>query len=200
MSPVVIELPSPRLSGGKCLEHCLVNRRSCRMFGEGPLTLAQTSQLLWAGQGITGLGGLRTAPSAGAVFPLYLYLIALRVQGLKPGVYTYDLDRCALALLKAGDMRAKLLKAACNQDEVESAAAGILIAANYARSKREFGEDGVKLAHMEAGHIAQNILLQATALSLGALGMGRIDVAAMNRALDLPATHSSLYLLLAGEK
>jgi hypothetical protein len=88
-------------------------------FSTEPLALEDAGQLLWAAQGVTGLGGLRTAPSAGAVYPLHLYLIAMDVAGLRPGAYAYDPDRHVISLWKAGDLRAKLKKAACDQEEVE---------------------------------------------------------------------------------
>jgi SagB-type dehydrogenase family enzyme len=168
------------------------------MFADSPVALDHAAQLLWAAQGITGLGGLRTAPSAGAVYPLHTYLIAMQVDGLPAGAYVYDPYEHVLSLRKAGDLRANLLKAACDQEEVDWAALAILITARYSRSKREFGESGVALALMEAGHVAQNVLLQATALSLGSIGFGKLDEAAMRRAVDLPVPEQPVYLLLVG--
>ena len=170
------------------------------MFADTPTALEQAAQLLWAAQGVTGLGGLRTAPSAGAVYPLRTYLIAMHVEGLPAGAYVYNPYEHLLSLWKAGDLRAKLLKGAREQDEVDSAALGILLCATYARAKSEFAEDGVRLTLMEAGHAAQNIILQATALSLGSIGLGRLDEAAMRRAIDLPDAEEAVYLLLAGPK
>jgi SagB-type dehydrogenase family enzyme len=162
--------------------------------------VADAAQLLWAAQGVTGFCGLRTAPSAGAVYPLVTYLIAMNVSGLKAGAYIYNPDDHAVTLHKAGGLRAKLLKAVFDQDEVESAPLGILLCALYRRSRRDFGEMGVRLADMEAGHAGQNVLLQAQALLLGAIGMGRMDNGAMRLALDIPEAEEPLYLLLAGAR
>lgn len=155
---------------------------------------------MWAAQGVTGLGGLRTAPSAGAVYPLRTFLVAMNVAGLRVGAYLYEPDGHSLALVKAGDLRAKLTHAMCDQSEVETAALGILIVARYARAKREFGENGIRFAHIEAGHIGQNVCLQATALGLGVIGMGKLEAGEMRSMLDLPASEEPLYLLLAGRK
>lgn len=182
------------------LEQCLRARRSCRAFADAPVQLEHVSQLLWAAQGFTGLGGLRTAPSAGAVYPFHLYLVAMNVTGMPSGAYAYDPDRHVLSLWRVGQLRAKLQKGVCDQDEVENSAVGILLAAAYHRSRSEFGEKGVMLAHFEAGHIGQNVLLQATALSLGAIGLAKIDPRAMRRAIDVPEAEEPVYLLLAGPK
>jgi SagB-type dehydrogenase family enzyme len=162
--------------------------------------MEDAGQLLWAAQGVTGLGGLRTAPSAGAVYPMHLYLIAMDVAGLRPGAYAYDPDRHVIALWKAGDLRAKLKKAACDQEEVEDASAAILLAVSYPRVQREFGDRGPRLALIEAGHIAQNVCLQAAGLSLGALTFGKTDDAELKKVVDLPHPEESAYLLLVGPR
>lgn len=195
-----VALPRPRLTGAIPIEECLRARRSCRLFSETPVRLDDAGQLLWAAQGITGLCGLRTAPSAGAVYPLHTYLIAMHVSKLGPGAYTYDPYAHTLALRRAGGLRNELLSGACHQTEVDTAALGILLSANLSRSVREFGESGVRLAQIEAGHAAQNVLLQATALSLGAIGMGKLDAVAIRRVVDLPAREEPLLLLLAGPR
>lgn len=199
-SGTMVALPPPRLAGAIPIEECLRARRSRRIFSEAPLTLEDAAQLLWAAQGVTGLAGLRTAPSAGAIYPLHTYLISLNISQLNEGSYAYDPYTHSLTLRKAGDHRNRLLKAACEQNEVEGAALGILFSINFNRSKREFGDIGVRLAHIETGHAAQNVLLQATALSINAIGMGRLDPLAMRKVADVPASEESVYLILAGSK
>ena len=196
----VLQLPKPRLNSGASIEHCLRERRSCRCFAGRPAELADAAQLLWAAQGVTGLGGLRTAPSAGAIYPLRIYLVAMNIQGLRAGAYSYDPDANSLGSIKSGDLRLALQEAVFDQGEVEDAALAILISANYRRSKQEFGENGIRLAHMEAGHVAQNVCLQSTALGLGVIGMGKIDAPRMRALVELPETEEPLYLLLAGPK
>jgi SagB-type dehydrogenase family enzyme len=199
-SSAAVQLPPPRAAGAKSLEECLRERRSCRAFTGRTVALSEAGQLLWAAQGVTGLGGLRTAPSAGAIYPLHAYLLALEVDGLRRGVYVYDPDRHALSLWKGGDLRPRLAKTVFDQQETEGAALGILLTANYGRSTREFGDRGPILAHIEAGHVGQNICLQATALSLGVIGLGKIDAASMRSVLDVPAPEEPLYLVLCGAK
>jgi SagB-type dehydrogenase family enzyme len=195
-----VELPPPRLAGNKSIEECLKRRRSCRMFADEPVTLEQVSQLLWAAQGVTGLGGLRAAPSAGAVYAIHTYLIAMNATGLRPGAYAYDPDRHVVSLWKAGAMRAKLKRAAIDQEEVENAAAAIVLAADYGRARREFGDAGTRLVHIEAGHIAENVCLQATALSLGVITFGKTDPVEIKRIVDLPEPEEHTYLILAGPR
>lgn len=195
-----VQLAPARLSGGKSLEECLRSRRSCRCYSDAALTLDDVGQLLWAAQGITGLGGLRAAPSAGAVYPVHCYLVALNVDGLRSGVYAYDPDRHILALWKTGDVRKKLVKAAFGEREPAEAAVCLLLTGSYGRAKREFGDRGIQLVHMETGHIAQNFFLQATSLGLGCLGISKIDNDAMRSALDLPEGEEPIYLLMAGAK
>jgi SagB-type dehydrogenase family enzyme len=199
-SSAAVHLPPPVLKGQQTLEECLRTRRSSRFFAEEPLSLEHVSQLVWAAQGVTGLGGLRASPSPGAVYPLHLYLIAVNVSGLRPGAYAYDPDQHVLALWKSGNLRARLVKAACDQPEPGDAAAAILVAATFGRMQREFGDNGVRLAYLEAGHAAENVCLQATALSLGVLTIGRIDVVEMKRMVDLPEPEEAVYLILAGSR
>ncbi len=170
------------------------------MFADEPMTLESAAQLLWAAQGVTGLGGLRTAPSAGAVYAIHTYFIAMNVAGLRAGAYAYDPDRHVLALWKSGALRSKLKHAAVDQEEVENAAAAVLLAADYGRARREFGDNGQRLVLIEAGHIAQNVCLQATALSLGVIAFGKTDPAEVKRIIDLPEPEEHVYLILAGPK
>lgn len=182
------------------LEECLRTRRSCRTFDAEPLALADVSQLLWAAQGVTGLAGLRTAPSAGATYPIRTYLVAFEVTGARAGAYLYDPYPHTITLRKAGDLRDEFTAACQDQEEADTSAAAIILAANNGRMKREFGDAGPKLACLEAGHIAQNVCLQATALSLGTLTYGKTDAAAMSRLLELPDAEEPAYLVLAGPK
>jgi SagB-type dehydrogenase family enzyme len=195
-----VTLPPPTAAAGKPIEQCLRLRRSCRMFGAGPVSLEQASQLLWAAQGVTGLGGLRTAPSAAALYPVHCYLVAMNVSALRPGLYAYDPDQGILSSWKMGDHRKRLVKVCFDQAAAGMAAMGLLLTASYGRAQREFGDRAPQLVHMESGHIGQNFLLQATSLSLGALGISKIDTAAMSAALDLPTGEEPVYLLLAGPK
>ena len=198
-SPSVrITLPAPSLEGSMPLEECMLRRRSTREYTGKALSLEQVDQLLWAAMGITSPAGLRTAPSAGAVFPIRAYLLAANVDGLPVGFFGYDIDRHEVSLLGKGDKRRRLERAATDQQCVGQAAMILVLTGCYRRLLREFGEAGHRLAAMEAGHIGQNFCLQATALGLGAIGLGRFDPVAVKMLLPIPQDEEPLYLLLAG--
>jgi SagB-type dehydrogenase family enzyme len=195
-----VSLPQPRYDGGLMVEECLRTRRSAREYSSEPLTRSDIGQLLWAAQGVTGIGGLRTAPSAGALYPLRTYLIAGNIAGVPPAVYKYDVDRHELRVWRRGDFRPNLVRGACGQEFVAGAAALILFAVVYRGSIREFGDRGMRLAHIEAGHAGCNVCLQATSMRLGVIGLGAIDPAELKRILELRVEEEPLYLIAVGRK
>jgi SagB-type dehydrogenase family enzyme len=154
-------------------------------------------QLLWATQGTTR-GGHRTAPSAGALYPLEAYLVASRVEGLAPGVYRYEPAAHRLVRLAAGDRSGDLARAAFGQDWLGEAAAIVVLAAVEQRTTAKYGRRGVRYVRMEAGHAAQNVLLQAAALGIGATPVGAFDDARVHKVLGLDAAEQPLYLLPVG--
>ncbi|MFA4720157.1 SagB/ThcOx family dehydrogenase [Pyrococcus kukulkanii] len=169
----VIKLPEPRLTGEMSVEEAIAKRRSIRRYRNESLTLQELSQLLWAAQGITEPNRkFRAAPSAGATYPFEVYVVVGRVEGLEPGIYHYDPFSHSIKLIKRGDFRRALQKAALNQAWVGSAAIDIVLVAYYERTTKYYGERGRMYVHMEAGHIGQNIYLQATALNLGTVAVG----------------------------
>ncbi|MBI5084226.1 MAG: SagB/ThcOx family dehydrogenase [Acidobacteria bacterium] len=194
-----IALPEPSFAGSAPIEYCLRNRRSARDFSGDPLPLAQVSQLLWAALGLTATGGLRTSPSAGSLYPVRGYLIAGNVTGLAPGVYSYDADFHALALLAKGDKRGRLAKICAGQHCVAECSAAILLTAWYKRAIAEFGDSARALTAMEAGHIGQSFCLQATALGIGAIGVSKFYPTILRMFLPVPRDEEPLYLLLAGK-
>ena len=188
-----IALPTPLASGAMSLEEALARRRSVRDFAATPLTLAELGQLLWAAQGITSQDGRRTAPSAGALYPLELYAVTAEA------VYSYEPGGHRLIVHLPGDRRPELYAAASSQAPVLEAPAVLVIAADYARTERKYGaERSPRYVHLEAGHAAQNILLQAVALDLGAVPVGAFYDDRVQQALALPADHQPLYLIPAG--
>jgi SagB-type dehydrogenase family enzyme len=193
-----VALPPGHTDWTATLSDVLLRRRSVRDYSEQPLTLEQIARLLWAAQGVTGLGGLRTAPSAGAMYPLRTYLVAFLVKGLAKGLYRYDPDSHELETLGRGDRRKRMVKAASGQDCADQCAAMVLLTADLRRMKREYGDAAGTLARIEAGHIGQNFLLAATALGLGAICLGKTDSSLTQQALELPDAEEPLYLLLAG--
>ena len=194
-SPEFISLPEPVRSGEKSLESLLQQRRSVREYREAGLDLSAIGQLLWAAQGITDSRGFRTAPSAGALYPLELYVVAGNVDGLAPGVYHYHPDRHRLQQTESGDQRHLLARAALAQSWVKAAAAVVVVTAVYDRTTRKYGERGIRYVHMEVGHAAQNLFLQAEALGLATVVVGAFEDDAVATVLKLPTDVQPLMLL-----
>ncbi len=168
------------------LGQAIATRRSQRSFAPQPLVLRDATGLLLAAQAVTGEGpGQRAIPSAGALHPLEIYLVAGDVAGLEPGAYRYRIDG-SLERSAEGDLRARLMAAALDQPAVGSAPAAIVITADYPRTTNKYGERGERYVHMEAGHAAQNIYLAAAALGLGTVSVGAFDDRAVMRVLDCP--------------
>jgi SagB-type dehydrogenase family enzyme len=197
---VGVELPEPRYDSEVSVEEALVTRRSVRNYTGEPLTLRDVSQLFWAAQGITDPMGLRTAPSAGALYPLEVYVVVGDVEGLERGVYKYRPAEHGLMKVLEGDRREELAKAALGQACVGEGAIDMVIAAVYERTTAKYGERGVRYVHMEAGHAAQNICLQATALRLGTVTVGAFHDEQVKSVLDLPTGEEALYIMPVGKK
>jgi SagB-type dehydrogenase family enzyme len=193
-----LALPEPDKAGQHPLENLLQQRRSVRDYRDTPLSLSDIGQLLWAAQGITHRQGLRTAPSAGALYPLELYVIAGRVDSLPAGIYHYQPDGHRLLTKHRGDRRNGLARAAFGQPWLEDAAAVVVFAAVFERTARKYGERAVRYVHMETGHAAQNLFLQAGALGLDTVTVGAFDDNAVTSMLQLPADARPLLLMPVG--
>lgn len=191
-------LPAPDRTGGMSVEQALARRRSVRCYGAQPLALAAVAQLLWAAQGTTGAGGRRTAPSAGALYPLELHLVATRVEDLAVGVHRYLPATHALQLSIAQSMASILQHAALGQPAVGTAAAVVVITAVEGRSAGKYGARAGRYVAFEAGAASQNLALQGAALGLGAFVIGGFDDAAVARALRLPSGELPVVLMPIG--
>ncbi len=194
-SPAVTRwsLPSPSTDSDVSVERALANRRSIRAFSARPLTEAQIGQLLWAAQGVTDPQGRRTAPSAGALYPLELYVV------LAHGTFRYVSAEHALVSVRDGDLRPALRSAALGQEAVTSAPLVVVIAAVPARTAARYGQGrATRYVQLEAGHAAQNVLLEAVALELGAVPIGAFDDARVESILGLGSDQVPLYLLPVG--
>ncbi|MHC4340605.1 MAG: SagB/ThcOx family dehydrogenase [Planctomycetota bacterium] len=186
-------LPEPRAKGPLSLEEALARRRSVRAFDKTPLTRTEIGQLMWAAQGMTGSRGERTAPSAGALYPLELYAITA------DGFFHYQPRGHRLERLRDDDLREKAYETALRQSAIRRAPAVIVVTAVYERTAKKYGEKrSPRYVHMEAGHAAQNILLQAVALGLGAVPIGAFHDDPLRESLGLPADHRPLYLIPVG--
>lgn len=197
--PERIQLPEPRRYGKLSLEAALDRRRSIREFRAEPISLAQVSQLLWAAQGTTTAEGRRTAPSAGATYPLEVYLVAGQVTALSPGLYRYRPGMHDLVRVAQGDLRATLAEAALAQEPIQHAPVTLVLTAVTTRTARRYGARAERYVHLEAGHAAQNVLLQAVTLNLGAVPIGAFTDAEVKRILALAQDEQPLYLIPVGE-
>lgn len=194
----MIPLPPPRTDGPVSVERALQQRRTVREFSATAISLDEIGQLLWSAQGITHPEGLRTAPSAGALYPLELTIVVGNVTELNTGVYRYDPAGHVLMPLAAGDRRADLARAALGQSWMQQAPALIAFGAVETRTSRKYGQRGSRYIHIEVGHAAQNVFLQAEALGLGAAVVGAFDDAAVAAVLQMPEGEKPLYLMPVG--
>jgi SagB-type dehydrogenase family enzyme len=180
-----IRLPQPKLESSTSLERALHKRRSVRDFKKNEaLTLDEVAQLPWAAQGVTHDDGLRTAPSAGALYPLELYLVTGNVKNLSAGIYRYLPREHVLTKVAEGDMRKEFSCAALSQDFFEDASAILVITALNERTTTKYLERGKRYVHFEAGHTSQNIYLQAASLNLGTVAVGAFNDTAVKRLLN----------------
>lgn len=190
-----ISLPKPNLKGEMTLEEAIARRRSVREFARQPVTLAQIGQLVWAAEGITGRASyLRAHPSAGALHPLEVYLVA------PDGIFHYRPEGHRLSVVRPGDQRSKLAEAAYGQWFVAEAGCVIAIAAVYARTTGKYGDRGrMRYVPMDAAHAAENVLLQAVALGLAAVPVGAFDDEKVRAVLGAPENEVPLYLIPVGK-
>lgn len=203
-SELLLPLPTPK--SGMALEDALLNRRSVREWAPEPLELEDLSLLLWAAQGVTEFAGWyrRTAPSAGATYPLEVYVVVGErgvrngTSYLEAGVYKYNPLRHSLTLVVKGDRRRELWEAALRQDWVRDAPASIVICAVYERTTMRYGERGYRYVHMEAGHAGQNVYLQAAALGLGTVAVGAFDDEAVAKTIGAQSSEAPLYIFPVG--
>ena len=197
---IIIDLPQPRHNGEISLEQALVLRRSVRSYQRESLTLEEVSQLLWAAQGISDDRGYRTAPSAGALYPLEVYLVVGNVQGLAQGVYHYVPDKHKIRKIAGGDKRHELANAALGQRPVSEGAVDIIFCGVYSRTTGKYGERGIRYVHIEVGHAGQNVCLQATALGLGSVTIGAFNDELVTKLLDISQEEKPLYIISIGRK
>jgi len=194
-----LALPPPLTDGPFSIERTLHERRSLRSPASTPLSLAQIGQLCWAAQGVTDAKGHRTAPSALATYPLELYVLAAKVDGLPPGLYHYEPRDHALSLRGAGDRLAAFDAAAVGQGWTAGAPAMFLIVGRSAAMER-MRDRGAQFMWVEAGLAAQGFFLQATALGLGSTYVGGFDPDSARASLGLADGEEVLAVLPVGKK
>ncbi len=205
----VISLPAAQLEGKVSLEETIVRRRSVRRYSSQPLDLSQLSQVLWSAQGITGSGRLRAVPSAGATYPLEVFVLVGRngvavrepkqpPAELQAGVYRYQVDSHSLILHKAADVRRHLARASLDQEFVIDAPVHIVLCALHRRTSGRYGKRAERYVHMEVGHAGQNIHLQAVALGLATVEVGAFRDEEVQQVLGLEEQIKPLYIMPVG--
>jgi SagB-type dehydrogenase family enzyme len=194
-----IQLPKPQFAGSISIEQALLERRSTRQFSAEALSLLEATQLLWAAQGITSEDGKRTAPSAGGICPLTVYLITGNVDSLVPGVYKYSPESNQLDLITPGDFRVPLAAASFNQSCVSEGAAVIAFSATYELMNAKYGAGSEKFVDMEVGHASQNVHLQAVSLGLGTVVVAAFRENEVREMLNLPSNEKTIYLMPVGK-
>jgi len=184
--------------GKVSLEETLTARRSVRNYKNEPLTLQEVSQLLWACDGKTAEWGGRTSPSAGATYPLEIYVVVGNVEGIEPGLYHYIVENHSLVEVKKGDLRRKLSSVCLNQTMVVEAPVSIVISGIFERTTGRYGERGKRYVFMEVGHCGQNIHLQSEALGLGTVMIGAFDDEGVREVLGIE--EDVFYICPVGKK
>ena len=195
-----IKLQDPELTGKQSVETLLQQRRSVRSYRKSSLILNEVGQLLWSAQGITDSQGLRTAPSAGALYPLKLFVVVGDVNELSPGIYLYNPEEHSLMKTANGDFRKSMQKAAHGQSCIGDAAIVIVFTAIYQRTTWKYGKRGVRYVHMEVGYSGENLFLQAEALDLGTVVVGAFDDDEVREVLNLDSDIQPLSLMPVGRK
>ena len=197
----VMKLPEPKLVGDASLEKAIYHRRTMRSFDGKALTLKQCSQIFWAAQGITEPGGFkRAAPSAGALYPMDVYGVIGNncIEKLHAGVYHYTPAGHTLSLVQEGDKRKDVAEASLWQMWMAHAPLTLVITAEYSRIMVKYGQRGIRYAMIEAGHIGQNIFLQAAALGIAAGIVGAFEDQEIIRVLGIGKTHEPLLIMPVG--
>ena len=196
-----IKLPEPRYKSTMSVEESILNRRSVRSYSKEPVKLEEISQLLWSAQGITDeKRKFRAAPSAGALYPLETYIVVGNVSSLEEGIYRYYPFSHEIVRTKEGDFRNSLSLAALGQSCIRNGSVSIIFAGVYDKITGKYGERGIMYTHMEAGHAAQNIYLQAEALGLGTVVVGAFIDDKVKEVVGLKDDETPLYILPVGKK
>jgi len=194
-------LPTPNLVGGMSVEEAIAKRRSVREYAANPITLAELSQLLWAAQGVTDARKRRRAsPSAGALYPLELYVVVRErgVADLPAGIYRYSPEDEMIATVKDGDRSGELRAAALDQEAVGLAAVNIVTTAVMQRTRSKYGERAIQYVYQESGHAAENVFLQAVSLGLGAVVVGAFSEEEIRSVIGARPEERPIYIQSVG--
>jgi len=200
--PESIQLPKPSTDAGPPVWETIALRRSVRGYSDEPMSLEQLSQLLWSTHGVTASRGgheFRTSPSAGACYPIDVYVVANRVEGLEEGLYRYLVGNHGLVLMRAGSIGAEVSRAAVGQRMCERAACAFIWTAVVPRTTGRYGERGHRYLFLDAGHVGQNLYLAATALGLGVCTIAAFEDEALDAVVGADGTvETAVYAAVVG--
>jgi len=194
-----IKLPKPQYDSNVSIEETLLKRRSIRSYKSEPLAIAEISQLLWSAQGVTNRKGFRTAPSAGALYPLEVYIAAGNVTDLDAGIYKYYPHRHEIVNTVKGDKRSELCRAGLGQSSIKNAPAVMVFCAVFERVTGSYGKRGIQYVHMEVGHAIQNVCLQAISLGLGSVIIGAFNDYDVKEVMNFELDEHPLLILPVGK-
>lgn len=194
-----IKLPEPEYSSNTSIEEALLKRKSIRDFQKKPLSLKNISQILWAAQGITDKGkNKRTAPSAGALYPLEIYLVVGNVNEIESGIYKYNPYQNELTLISEGDKRNEISKYTAQPEAIQTAPITVIFSAVYKRTSVKYGDRAFRYVHIEIGHAAQNVCLQVISLGLSTVTIGAFQDAQIKKTIQLLEEEEPLYIMPIG--
>jgi SagB-type dehydrogenase family enzyme len=198
-----LQLPEPDLSRPANLWKCLATRRSQRNTTPDPLSLDELSKIMWAAQGVTARAGiylLRTAPSAGALYPFETYLYIHKVKEIPQGIYHFNVADFALERVQEGDFNREFTAASLGQPVVRRAAVVIIWTAMMLRCMVKYRERSMRYISMDLGHVCQNVQLAATAMDLGSCPIGAFYDDDINELLGVDGEEETvLYLITVGK-
>ncbi|MHC4663097.1 MAG: SagB/ThcOx family dehydrogenase [Planctomycetota bacterium] len=200
---ITIQLPEPKMDGTISLEKAIAGRRSRRKYGERKLDISELGQMLWSGLGITGRSGkFKASPSAGARHPLNLFVAVApdKFENLDGGFYAYNEEKHDLVKLSDKNFIPEIAENAYKQKCIFNASAVLVITIEYGRSMSRYGERGVRYSHMDAGHLGQNLYLQAETINLSTVGVGAFSDDILNHLLPVPAAHEVKYMFPFGPR
>lgn len=204
----IITLPEPFKASEYSIEEALLNRRSIRDYLTDPLTIQEVSQILWAAYGVNKpipdaprlRGGLKTAPSAGATYPLEIYLVCGNVTNLAKGVYKYKPEDHSLLKILEADIRQELYLAALQQPWVLEAPASLVYSAVFSRTTDIYGSRGrERYVCMDLGHSAENVYLQAGSLHIGTVAIGAFSDLKVKLLVNMTQEEEPLYIMPLGK-
>jgi SagB-type dehydrogenase family enzyme len=197
-----VPLPKPSFIGKKSVEEAIKARRTVRHFKAKALNLEQLSQILWAAYGVTANGFYKSVPSAGALYPLDIWVAAGKngVEGLQAGVYQYIPKAHRLTQIKAGEVRDDIARASLYQGWMAEAPVIFIITGEYERCTRKYGERGIPYTYIEAGHAGQNIFLQAEVLGLGTGIVGAFHNDVVQKVLGIGKVYDPILIMPVGYK